>query len=57
MYLHIFEWAYKGFIKALNPKFSEDGGNKKLLEVTSYKAFLDFIEYCFQAGKFLKFTF
>lgn len=47
-----FEWTYKGFVEALKPFFSEDGGNKKPLEVTTYKALLDSIEYCFQDGKF-----
>ena len=47
-----FEWTYENFVDALKPQFSQDGGNKKPLEVTTYKALLDFIEFCFNAGKF-----
>ena len=47
-----FVWNYTDFVKSLKPQFSEAGGNKKPLEVTTYKALLDVVEYCFNAGKF-----
>ena len=42
-----FTWHYDTFVRSLKSKFSEEGGNKKTQEVTTYKALLDVIEYCF----------
>ena len=42
-----FTWHYDTFVRSLKPKFSEEGGNKKTQEVTTYKALLDVMEYCF----------
>ena len=42
-----FTWHYDTFVQSLKPKFREEGVNKKTVEVTTYKAFLDVIEYCF----------
>ena len=47
----MFQWDYHGFVSSLKPTFSVEGGNRKSFEVTTYKAFLDFIEYCFNDGK------
>lgn len=38
------------FLPLLKPKFSEEAGNKKAVEGTTCKAFLDVIEYCFNDG-------
>ena len=51
-----FVWKYDDLLKTLKPQFSEEGGNKKPLEVTTYKALLDIIEYCFYAGEFIILT-
>ena len=48
-----FTWHYDTFVQSLKPKYSEDGSNKKTLEVTTYKAFLDVVEYSFNAGSYI----
>ena len=47
----IFCWDYASFVECLKPQFSEDGSNRKREEITTYKAFLDFLEICFHEGK------
>ena len=42
-----FTWHYDTFVRSLKPKFSEEGGNKKTQEVTTYKPLLNVIECCF----------
>ena len=49
-----FEWHYEEFVNSLQPVFSEEGSSKRMLEVTTYKALLDVIEYCFNDGKHSK---
>ena len=45
-----FTWHYDIFVRSLKPKFSEEGGNRKTQEVTTYRALLDIMEYCFNDG-------
>ena len=49
---NIFEWVYQSFTQALKPLYSEDGTNKKRLEITTYKLLIDFLEVCNFDGMF-----
>jgi len=47
-----FKWKYDEFISIMDPNFSPDGSNKKVIEISTYKAFIDVIDYCFNDGMF-----
>ena len=46
----IFTCYFDTFVRPLKPKFSEEGGNRRTQEVTTYKALLDVIDYCLNDG-------
>ena len=50
---NIFDWDYNSFTQALLPMFSDDGTNTKIVEVTTYRCFLDFLETCNFDGMFV----
>ena len=50
---NIFDWDYNSFTQALLPIFSDDGTNTKIVEVTTYRCFLDFLETCNFDGMFV----
>ena len=50
---NIFDWNYNSFTQTLLPIFSDDGTNTKVLEVTTYRCFLDFLETCNFDGMFV----
>lgn len=47
-----FQWKLDSFVSCLRPQFGELGSNKRTSEVATYKAFLDFVEECFEDGKY-----
>ncbi len=47
-----FQWKLDCFVSYLRPEFSEIGSNKRTLELGTYKALLDFVEECFEDGKY-----
>ena len=49
----IFTCYYDTFVRPLKPKFSEEGGNRKIQEVTTYKALLDVIDYSLNDGMYI----
>jgi len=49
---NVFIWDYDLVRSTLLPYYSEHGSNKKVKEVDTYKAFLDFLEICFKDGKY-----
>ena len=45
-----FHLALRYLVRSLKPKFSEEDGNRRTQEVTTYKELLDVIEHCFNDG-------
>ncbi|XP_078490016.1 ubiquitin-protein ligase E3C-like [Ciona intestinalis] len=48
----LFTWDHNNFLQILKPSFAEDGSNKKMKEMTTYKAFLDFTDCCWNDDLF-----
>ena len=47
----MFSWTYDIFLKTVKPCFTESGSNKKNVEETMFKSFIDMVECIFMDGK------
>ena len=47
----MFLWDHETFLSVIHAEFSEEGSNKRRIEITIHKLFLDFVEQCFKDGE------
>ena len=47
----MFSWTYDIFLKIVKPSVSESSSNKKNVEETVFKSFIDMVECLFMDGK------
>ena len=47
----MFSWTYDIFLKIVKPSFSKSGSNKKNVEETVFKSFIDMVECILMDGK------
>ena len=47
----LLRWSYQGFMDCLTVNWSDNGSNRKVMELKTYKCFIDMCECSFFSGK------